>query len=205
MNEEAPKPKKKLLKKLWFGFFVGLAVATGALFIAFITLRAANLVRPYSAPADSMADFIRKGDHVMTEGFSILTGLPKRGDVVVFSMEGIKMPYMPPGPPQMYIKRVVGLPGDELEFKGEVLHINGKPVSEFFDVGEIRYLPMASLAKGARVTVPQDHLFMMGDNSANSSDSRYWGTVPVKNLRQKYWFHYHRAEKTEEKPPESRF
>ncbi|MFM2143872.1 MAG: hypothetical protein RLZZ476_2416 [Verrucomicrobiota bacterium] len=205
MNEEAPKPKKKLLMRLWFGFFVGLAVATGALFIAFITLRAANLVRPYSVPANSMADFIRKGDGVMTESFSILTGLPNRGDVVVFSTEGIKMPYMPPGPPQMYIKRVVGLPGDELEFKGDVLHINGKPVSEFFDVSEIRYVPMMRLADGNRVKVPQDHLFVMGDNSANSSDSRFWGPVPVKNLQQKYWFHYHRAEKAEEKPPESRF
>ena len=205
MNEEAPKPKKQLLTKLWFGFFVGLAVVAGVLLMLFVILRSANLVRPYLVPTNGMADFIRKGDHVMTEGFSILAGLPNRGDVVVFSTEGIKMPYMPPGPPEMYIKRVVGLPGDELEFKGEVLHINEKPVSEYFDVGEIRYLPLIRLVPGNRVKVPKDHLFVMGDNSANSSASRYWGPVPVKNLRQKYWFHYHRAEKTEEKSPGSPF
>jgi signal peptidase I len=205
MSEEAPKPKKKLLMRLWFGFFVGLAVVAGFVMASFTILRLTGLVVPYRVPTGAMSDFLRRDDHIYTERFSLLRGLPKRGDVVVFSTEGIKTPYMPPGPPQMYIKRVVGLPGDELEFKGDVLHIDGKPVSEFFEVGEIRYLPMMSLAEGRRVKVPQDQLFVMGDNSANSSDSRYWGPLPVKNLRQKYWFHYHRAEKTEEKPPESPF
>lgn len=163
-------------------------IGTSVLFVAWIVLGATGMVKLYSVPTDAMATFVSKGDQLIAEGFSILRGLPQRGDVVTFTTEGIKSPYMI-GPPVIYIKRVIGLPGDRLEFKGDILHINDKPVSEYFNVKGITHLPLMSLAPGKHVTVPADHLFVMGDNSGNSADSRYWGPLPVKNLRQKYWFH----------------
>jgi signal peptidase I len=167
---------------------IGLSIIAAALIGGLVVLRMTGLVKPYSVPTSGMATFIRKGDHIIAEGFSILGKLPNRGDVVTFTTEGIKSPYMRMPEPAIFIKRVIGLPGDRLEFKEGVLHINDMPLSDYFDATGITHLPMMSLEKGS-VTVPPDHLFVMGDNSGNSLDSRYWGPLPVKNLRQKYWFH----------------
>ena len=165
------------------------SVIAGGLFAAWAVLSTTGMLKTYSVPTNAMATFISKGDQIIAERFTMLSGLPKRGDVVTFTTEGIKSPYMRHSPPVIYIKRLIGLPGDCLEFKGEVLHVNDRPVSEYFDTNGITYLPQMSLAQGRSVTVTQDHVFMLGDNSDNSADSRYWGPLPVANLRQRYWFH----------------
>ncbi len=168
---------------------LGLSFAVAALFVVWVVLAMTGMVKIYSVPTNAMATFVSKGDQLVAERISILRGLPQRGDVVTFTTEGIKSPYMSHSSPVIYIKRVIGLPGDRLEFKGDVLYINDRPVSEYFNTKAITYIPEMSLASGKNVTVPKDHLFVMGDNSGNSSDSRYWGPLPVDNLRQKYWFH----------------
>ncbi len=179
--------------KNWFNTFALIAsVTTAALLGVWAVLAMTGMMKIYSVPTNAMATFISKGDQLVAERFSILGELPLRGDVVTFTTEGINSPYMNHSPPVIYIKRVIGLPGDRLEFKGDVLHVNDKPVDECFDAKGITHLPLMNLAPGKRVTVPKDHLFVMGDNSGNSSDSRYWGPLPVKNLRQKYWFHFKR-------------
>jgi signal peptidase I len=187
----------------WFStVIVGFCILVGVFVAVIVVLRFAGLLVFYSVPTNGMATFINKGDHIVAQGFSIRGKLPERGDVVTFTTAGIKSSYMNSSEPQIYIKRVVGLPGDRLEFKGEVLHINDRPVSEYFDTAGITYLPLMSLGKGG-VIVPEGHLFVMGDNSGNSADSRYWGPLPVKNLRQKYWFHLQHGpapEKDKEQP-----
>lgn len=187
--------------KNWFATVaIGASIIAAVLIGAWIMLATTGLVKTYSVPTNGMATFIRKGDHIIAEGFSIHSKLPNRGDVVTFTTEGIKSPYMRMPEPVIFIKRIIGLPGDRLEFKEGVLHINDKPVSGYFDATGITHLPMMSLAKGS-VTVPPDHLFVMGDNSGNSLDSRYWGPLPVKNLRQKYWLHLIHGPAVEEDKP----
>jgi signal peptidase I len=177
------------MMKRWFNtVLIGTSVLAGVLFVIWVLLATTGMVKIYSVPTNGMATFVTKGDQLIAERFSILRGLPQRGDVVTFTTEGITSPYMRP-PVVIYIKRVIGLPGDRLEFKGDILHINDKPVGEYFNAKGITHLPLMSLAPGKHVTVPAGHLFVMGDNSGNSSDSRYWGPLPVENLRQKYWFH----------------
>ena len=178
----------RVMMKNWLNTLALTAsVITAGLLAIWAVLAMTGMMKIYSVPTNAMATFISKGDHIIAERFSMLGELPKRGDVVTFTTEGIKSPYM--SGPVIYIKRLVGLPGDRLEFKGDILHVNDRPVSEYFDTKGITYLPLMSLAAGSSVTVPKDHVFMMGDNSGNSSDSRYWGPLPVKNLRQRYWFH----------------
>ena len=182
--------------KRWIAtVLIGLGVLGGLLVTAFVGLKLVGLMGLFVVPANGMATFICKGDRVITQAFSVRNKLPDRGDVIVFTTEGILSGYMPPGPPVIYIKRLVGLPGDRLEFKAGVLHVNDKPVSSYFDTKDIHYLPLMSLHDGA-VVVPAEHVFVMGDNSGNSSDSRYWGPLPVKNILQKYWFHVYRAPRT---------
>lgn len=178
---------------------IGASVVAGVFVSAVIILKFAGFLALYSVPTDGMATFIRRGDHIVAHGFWPGGRMPKRGEVVTFTTAGIQSQYMNMPEPVIFIKRAVGLPGDRLEFKGEILHINDRPVSEYFDTTGITYLPMMSLENGS-ITVPPEHIFVMGDNSGNSLDSRYWGPLPVENLRQKYWFHAMRGKSAEKNP-----
>lgn len=90
---------------------------------------------------------------------------------------------------QYYIKRLVGVPGDELEIKGTTLLRNGAPItgSKAFQANARQlgnypgYQALGLLSPGSKVKVDPDAFFAMGDNSGNSEDGRYWGFVPAKD------------------------
>ena len=91
---------------------------------------------------------------------------------------------------QYYIKRLVGLPGDKLEIKGSTLYRNDAPItgSSAFAANGNRtdkytgYVPYGLLASGRVLNVGKQQYFALGDNSSNSQDGRYWGTVPAKDV-----------------------
>ena len=130
------------------------------------------------------------GDHVLVNKFSYHFRRPERGEVFVFTtkhISGIDVPREQGS--QHYIKRLVGVPGDTLEVKTPQLWVNGKPGSEvgiqrvgsaadpYQGYGSIGYLgPERSVKLG------DQEFWAMGDNSYNSSDSRYWGHVPQRNI-----------------------
>ncbi len=132
------------------------------------------------------------GDQVFVDKFSYNFVKPKRGDVFVFRTNNIHAIRSDPetGPPY-FIKRLAGLPGDELRIDAPLLYINAK-VAE--GVGFARVMsakfPYQGYAPGRDYLadpqqpfqVPNDGYFALGDNSYNSLDSRYWGPVPEENL-----------------------
>lgn len=132
------------------------------------------------------------GDHVLVNKFAYNFRSPKRGEVFVFTTKNIRSPYMnvpDEQGSQHYIKRLVGVPGDELEVKSPILWVNGKPAEEFGikRVGAAQepyhgYESRGFLSEGLTKKLASDEYWAMGDNSYNSSDSRYWGTVPQRNL-----------------------
>ena len=91
---------------------------------------------------------------------------------------------------QYYIKRLAGVPGDELEIKGPALHRNGAPItgSSAFEANAKRqgnytgYIALGNLAAGRTVKVPEQRYYALGDNSGNSQDGRYWDFVPAKDV-----------------------
>jgi len=108
---------------------------------------------------------------------------PQRGDVVVF--------IYPQDTKKDFIKRIVALPGETVEIKNGIIYINDKPVSDeklnnryYYNRGDYGDI-------GKKIVVPEGHYFVLGDNSASSQDSRYWGFVPMDNLLGKamliYW------------------
>lgn len=144
---------------------------------------------------------VRAGERVLS--FDILTGdqlfvdrmsyhfvRPKVGDGFVFRTDHIDSPYMKDAAgrqlDQYYIKRLAGVPGDTLEIREPVLYRNGAPItgSKAYDRNATRegnypgYRAGGILAEGQTFTVPEDSYIALGDNSANSQDSRYWGAVP---------------------------
>jgi signal peptidase I len=178
------------------------------------------LFQPFSIPSGSMRPTLLEGDYLFVTkwayGYSrhslpfspdlfegrIWDASPERGDVVVFKF--------PPDPSIDYIKRVIGLPGDRIQVRDGVLHINGEPVRrelvgtvDDIDITEVRgpveiwreTLPNGvsfntlDLTKNGvgdntrEFVVPEGHYFMMGDNRDNSTDSRFnVGFVPHENL-----------------------
>lgn len=116
----------------------------------------------------SMQPTLYPGDYVIVNKLAYrLNNTPKRGDVIVFKY--------PPNPEQIpYIKRIIGLPGDQIHIADGKITINGELMLE-------PYLKVTT-NRGGDWTVPADQLFVMGDNRNNSSDSRAWGFVPFANI-----------------------
>lgn len=99
---------------------------------------------------------------------------PERGEVIVF--------ISPPDRSKAYVKRVVGLPGDKVQIKNGNVYINGEPVSDP-DISTNFYYNRGEYGEeGEPITVPENHYFVLGDNSLSSKDSRYWGFVPSEDV-----------------------
>ncbi len=165
----------------WIGGFIGAVV------LALIISRVLGLLVPYSIPTSGMDPTIKRGDYLTTQGFTYLLRKPARGDLIVFRTAGIKGI----GRDEIYMQRLVGLPGDRLEIIGGKLLVNGEPVSFYTPAGDpVRYANVALLSVGHDYVVPQGTYFALGDNSANSFDSRYWGPIPAANITGRVWFKY---------------
>jgi signal peptidase I len=165
--------------------------------------------RTYKKGEPIVRGYVETGDHVFVDKFTYHFRTPRRADVFVFNTQGIaKMGNLgppPKNPSQFYIKRLAGLPGDELRIDPPVLFINGQRAegSEFERVmacqdgyrgysnmanfndpsGVVLQRPMEFLnTPEAKINVPEKRYWAQGDNSYHSSDSRDWGTVPQENI-----------------------
>ncbi|MDD5098012.1 MAG: signal peptidase I [Candidatus Omnitrophica bacterium] len=155
----------------------------------------AFVVQAFKIPTGSMRMTLIEGDLILVNKFIYgakvpflhywlpAVQAPKRGDVIVF--------VYPEDKKKDFIKRLVGLPGETVEIKEGSIYINGKPVAEQI-FNQIYYYNRGDFsAEGQKITVPPDSYFVLGDNSASSKDSRYWGFVPKANLLGKaliiYW------------------
>lgn len=116
----------------------------------------------------SMQPTLYPGDYVIVNKLAYrFKGTPNRGDVIVFRY--------PPNPEAIpYIKRVIGLPGDQIHIADGKVYVNGQAVVEPYLV--------VTTNRGGDWTVPAGQIFVMGDNRNNSSDSRSWGFVPLENI-----------------------
>jgi len=135
------------------------------------------------------------GDHLFVDRYTYHLRDPRRGDVVVFITENL-----PCGGPGkfFYIKRLIGMPGDTLKIVDGEVNVKEKGSDKFIPITDFNieglnkvyswkggyhgHEPRESLAHEAEVEIPLDCYFMMGDNSANSWDSRSWGFVPRRNI-----------------------
>jgi signal peptidase I len=146
-------------------FLVILAVAFALVF---------GFVRPFvleafRIPSESMVPTLLVGDRVFVNKFIYRFAEPERGDVVVF--ESVN------GGEEDLIKRIVAVAGDEIEVRNGTLLVNGEEQEE-------PYLNENPSFNGSyeQTEVPEGYVFVMGDNRANSADSRVFGSLPVENI-----------------------
>jgi signal peptidase I len=160
------------------------------------------VVQAFKIPTGSMENNLLIGDHLLVNKFAhapAATGLERmllpidpirRGDILVFKF--------PKEPERDFIKRVVGLPGEELEVRNKKVYINGAPLDEPYvyfrqppeEGASALDVSGGGLLNYGPVTVPENHLFMMGDNRDNSEDSRVWGFMPRDYVKGKALFIY---------------
>jgi signal peptidase I len=160
--------------------------------------------RVYGRGEPIVRGYIDTGDQVFVDKLSYHFVPPARGDVFVFRTVGIRkiQEELPAGvDSQHYIKRLAGLPGDELRIAAPNLFIDGKKADlpPFQKVMSMKngYQGYANLSIAQYLTeseetftVPQRAYFALGDNSYHSSDSRFWGIVPEQNVSGRGWFVY---------------
>lgn len=174
------------------------------------------LFEPFKIPSASMVPTLLVHDFILVNKFAygvrlpvlgtkiIPVGEPARGDVMVF---------YPPNDKRYFIKRVIGLPGDHIQLKDNVLYINGVQMRQrqvriddsgfpYMLVMQENLQPTEHLLQKVSLVTPQSNYetvvpagsyFMMGDNRDNSSDSRFWGDVPEANIVGKavyVWMHW---------------
>ncbi|HWO43609.1 MAG TPA: signal peptidase I [Candidatus Eisenbacteria bacterium] len=157
------------------------------------------IVQAFKIPSGSMIPTLLIGDHILVnklaygiripfaEDYAIRYRMPQRGDVVVF--------IFPEDRSKDFIKRVIAVGGETVEIRDKKVFVNGKPIDDPHAHFEGSEIPgAASLANQDEYgpkTVPENHVFVMGDNRDRSHDSRFWGFVNIDDIRGKafliYW------------------
>ncbi len=152
-----------------------------ALLIAFAlaALIRVFLFTPIVVDGISMMPTLEDGDRMIVNKIGYTIGKPDRFDIVVFHAPEQKD----------YIKRIIGLPGDAVEYRDDILYINGEPMEEpYLDryKEEVADSPLTEdftlEGKLNSEVVPKDHVFVLGDNRRKSKDSRHIGVVPIDEI-----------------------
>jgi signal peptidase I len=165
--------------------------------VTIVLLIRAFVAQAYNIPSGSMKPTLLVGDFILVNKLVYRFSEPQRGDIVVFKY--------PIDPNIDFIKRIIALPGEEVEVRNNQVFINGKPlplieVGRGEENGVRKVIYEEVLPEGIKhkvqfyedfpfskrdfgpVVVPPNHYFVMGDNRDNSEDSRYWGFLPRENI-----------------------
>ncbi len=216
VKDDKTSNQSELLADLSEPVEVGYAKSFFPVLLVVLVLRS-FIVEPFQIPSASMVPSLEIGDFILVNKYTygirlpvirnkvIAVNNPERGDVMVF---------FPPHQKRYFIKRVVGLPGDEINYVNNVLYINGKKMPQTLvaalppsqptslvmkeDLDGFNHLMKKNIVPGPlshnfSAVVPEGHYFMIGDNRDNSSDSRDWGAVPEENIVGKafaIWMHW---------------
>ncbi len=134
-------------------------------------------------PSDSMLPTLERGDRLVVEKITYRFDQPRRGDVIVF---------IPPPSANFdrgaYIKRVIGLPGEQLMIQDGIVYVNQTPLNEPYIAEPPAYdcpgpeSQFCSEVQGQTFTIPTNSYFVMGDNRNDSQDSHVWGFLPADNI-----------------------
>ncbi|TVP87932.1 MAG: signal peptidase I [Alkalicoccus sp.] len=154
---------------------VGEWVKTVMLAVIFALAARYFLFAPILVDGQSMLPALNHEDRMLVNKIGYFISEPDRFDIIVFEAEK----------DINYIKRVIGLPGDEIAYRNNVLYINNEAVEEDFLTGYQENLPVVPFTADFELKdltsykkVPEDHLFVLGDNRQFSRDSRHIGVIP---------------------------
>jgi signal peptidase I len=157
-NNSGGEQKDRIMKEVidWAKHII-IAIVIAFFLLNFVIINA-------NVPTESMMNTIMVNDRIFANRLAYLFSEPKRGDIVVFRY--------PDDEKVLYVKRLIGLPGDTIEIKNQKVYINNEPIEE-------PYLREPMKGTYGPFKVPEGKYFMMGDNRNNSNDSRFWSNKYV--------------------------
>lgn len=121
----------------------------------------------------NMAPTLLAGDLIATDTRQYAVGhTPERGEIITFKY--------PKDTSIIYVKRVIGLPGENISIKGGSLYINGEEIAEPYIQDNSNVRPYSQYMDEKKI--PEGHVFVLGDNRDNSNDSRFWGMLPISKI-----------------------
>lgn len=178
-NERFGVDKKKEIQPDKQGGFLreafNLVISVAIAFVLFIVIRT-YLFYPFQVVGDSMVPTLESGDRLVLNKLTEVD----RFDVVVFPA--------PDGTDEEYVKRIIGLPGDEITYFQDDLYVNGEKVEEHYlealkeGSNEILTGDFTLFSLTGETTVPEDMYFVLGDNRSVSKDSRVFGFIPAAQI-----------------------
>lgn len=153
-------------------------VFIGSLFIVVYLF----IMQPNQVKGASMEPTFQSGDYIFTSKITYKFRPIKRGDVIVFKS--------PKNPDIDYIKRIIALPGDTLLVDNGTVYVNNNQVNENYISEQTNLWNGGYIREGESVTIPEEDIFVMGDNRPRSSDSREFGPIPIDNVIGNVFYRY---------------
>ena len=142
------------------------------------------IMQPNQVKGPSMLPTFESGEYIFTSKVTYKFRPMERGDVVVFRS--------PKNPDQEYIKRIIGLPGDQVRIDTGRVYVNEKQVNESYISSTTTLFEGGALLNNVPITVGDDELFGMGDNRPHSSDSRKFVTIQTSSLIGHVYYRYYK-------------
>jgi len=164
--------KKKVKEEKEEGIlrFIFDVIVNSVVIIALFFFVQTFVAAPFQVIGNSMIETLNHGEYILVSKLEYTFGSPHRGDVIVF--------HPPEHVNDYYIKRIVGIPGDEVLLKAGEVHVNGEKITENYLEEGLKTCLIAHMQScvndNKTYTVPDDKYFVLGDNRKGSSDSRAW-------------------------------
>ena len=131
-------------------------------------------ISPYKMATASMLPTLQKDDYLMTNPRAYRSQALKRGDLIIFEY--------PQDPTKQFVKRLIALEGETVEIKNKQVFIDGQAIQESYKVHEDAAM-IDTRDNFGPLKIPAGQCFVLGDNRDNSNDSRFWGALPLANIK----------------------
>lgn len=153
------------------------------------------ILQPSQVRGSSMVPTLENNDRIFVSRVTYKLENPKQGDIIVLKS--------PQNPDTEFVKRIIGLPGDSIQFTDCVqphrtncnVSVNGKILSEEYIHDKTQLYENSLYEEGQNIVIPENHLFVMGDNRTGSLDSRIFGPIPQDSVVGVVFFRYYPTDK----------